>query len=219
MQLLKSVYKVGRWVLLAVLIATGVLMLRRPQPAAAELAPALQAEKAKEFEQSLAKLEKSDQNGDPGSTATEARFDTDQVNSFIAVASAEAAKQSAAGAQNAGAGTGTVTQNAGADAGQYSAVSSSKVAFREDEVTAQAVTQRYGRDIYVTVRGHIGSKDGYVTFEPTEFSVGSLSVPVALVNPTLQKMLRQPEVRDRLKLPEFISDLRVENSQLVIVRK
>jgi hypothetical protein len=205
METLKSVYKIGRWFVLAILVIAGLLMLKRPAPPAPPLAAEVRAEKAKEFEQSLAQLETKNESG---SAPAEAHFDTDQVNSFIAVASAEAAKQSGAAAQSTA-----------SEGGDYGPVSSSQVAFSGDVVTAQAVAQRYGRDVYVTVSGHIGAKDGYVTFEPTEFKVGSLSVPIALVNPSLQKMLHQPDVRERMKLPEFISELRVENSELVIVKK
>jgi len=55
-----------------------------------------------------------------------------------------------------------------------------------------------------TVHGHflteIAEKDGYATFEPTEFKVGDLDVPVSLVNPALQRKLA--EERDRLKLSD-----------------
>jgi hypothetical protein len=66
----------------------------------------------------------------------------------------------------------------------------------------------------VTVSGHLGAKDGYVTFDPTNFEVGDLTVPVALVNPALQKKMQ--EQREQMKLPSFVGDLRVENGQLII---
>ncbi len=62
-----------------------------------------------------------------------------------------------------------------------------------------------------------GSQDGYVTFDPTEFKVGDLSIPVSLVNSALQKKLA--EQRDALKLPEGIGSLRVEKGELVITQK
>ena len=63
----------------------------------------------------------------------------------------------------------------------------------------------------------MGAKDGYATFDPTEFKVGDLSVPVSLVNDQLQKRLQ--EQRDRLKLRDFVGDLRVEKGELVIREK
>ena len=63
----------------------------------------------------------------------------------------------------------------------------------------------------------MGDRDGYATFDPTEFKVGDLSVPVSLVNPALQKKLM--EERDRLKLPDGVGGMKVENSQLVLQGK
>ena len=74
-----------------------------------------------------------------------------------------------------------------------------------------------GKDVWVTVSGHLGEKDGYATFDPTEFKVGDLNVPVSLVNPTLQKKLA--EQRDRLKLPDNVGAMRVENGELVMQQK
>lgn len=67
--------------------------------------------------------------------------------------------------------------------------------------------------------GHISAKDGYANIELTNAKIGNLSVPVALINPRLQQRLAEPEQRERLKLPDFIADLRVENGRLVIVEK
>jgi len=47
--------------------------------------------------------------------------------------------------------------------------------------------------------------------------VGDLNVPVSLVNPALQKKLS--EERDRLKLPNNVGNLKIENSQLVMQQK
>jgi hypothetical protein len=64
------------------------------------------------------------------------------------------------------------------------------------------------------VSGHLGAKDGYVTFEPTNFKVGDLTIPVSLVSPALQKKMQ--EQREQMKLPAFIGDLRVADGQLII---
>jgi len=68
-----------------------------------------------------------------------------------------------------------------------------------DIVHGKFLTEIGGKDVWVTISGHMGEKDGYATFDPTEFKVGDLEVPVSLVNPALQKKLA--EERDRLKVP------------------
>ncbi len=92
-----------------------------------------------------------------------------------------------------------------------------KVNFDGDVARGQFVTQIGGKDVYVTLAGHLGSKDGYATFDPTEFKVGDLNVPLSLVSGALQKKLT--EQRDRLKLPDDVGDIRVENGQLVATQK
>ena len=74
-----------------------------------------------------------------------------------------------------------------------------QVTYEGDVVHGRFLTEIAGKDVWVTISGHMGSKDGYATFEPTEFKVGDVSVPVSLVNPALQRKLA--EQHDKLKLP------------------
>jgi len=92
-----------------------------------------------------------------------------------------------------------------------------QVNFDGDVARGQFVTQIGGKDVYVTLAGHLGSKDGYATFDPTEFKVGDLSIPVSLVNEALQKRLT--EQHDRLKLPDNVDGIKVENGELVMTGK
>ena len=69
------------------------------------------------------------------------------------------------------------------------------------------------------VSGRLGSKDGYVTFDPTGFKVGDFIVPVSLVNDALQKKLAEPENREQLKLPDFVKSVHIENGELVVEEK
>jgi hypothetical protein len=75
-----------------------------------------------------------------------------------------------------------------------------KVDYEGDVVHGKFLTEIAGKDVWVTISGHMGEKDGYATFEPTEFKVGDMNVPVSLVNPLLQRKLA--EERDRLKLSD-----------------
>jgi hypothetical protein len=74
-----------------------------------------------------------------------------------------------------------------------------QVTMEGDVIHGRFLTEIAGKDVWVTISGHMGEKDGYATFEPTEFKVGDMQVPVSLVNPALQRKLA--EERDRLKIP------------------
>jgi hypothetical protein len=97
------------------------------------------------------------------------------------------------------------------------AIKDQNVTFEGNVVHGQFLTEIAGKDVWITVSGHLGEKDGYATFDPTEFKVGDLNVPVSLVNSALQKKLA--EQRDRLKLPDYVGNVKVENSELVMQQK
>src|ERR1700731_864455 len=139
---------------------------------------------------------------DPGTTS--------QPKSEVRFTSQEAG---AALAQSTGADL-SPNSNIGASA---PAIKDQRVSFEGDIVRGQFLAEVAGKDVWVTVSGHLGSKDGYATFDPTEFKVGDLSVPVSMVTDSLQKKLN--EQRDRLKLPENVGGMKVENGELVMTQK
>jgi hypothetical protein len=73
-----------------------------------------------------------------------------------------------------------------------------------------------GKDVYVTIGGTLGGSNGLLQFTPLEVKMGSLPIPVSAVKYKLREKLDSPEMRDRMKLPELVKDIRVENSEVVI---
>jgi hypothetical protein len=160
-------------------------------------------------------------------TPAEVHFSSDEVSAEIAQSTSSAATPTPAPASASSrpaaapdsakpVSNSTSTPDAVVGAGQAQ-VKGYEVKLEGDVARGQFVTQIAGKDVYVTLAGHLGSQDGYVTFDPTEFKIGDLSIPVSLVNSALQKKLA--EQRDQLKLPPGIASMRVENSELVITQK
>jgi hypothetical protein len=117
---------------------------------------------------------------------------------------------------SAGSGSGELNPDASLGSGAPN-IKDQQVSFEGDTVHGQFLTEIAGKDVWVTVSGHLSSEDGYATFEPTEFKIGDLQVPVSLVNPELQKKLL--EQKDRLKLPDNVGGLKVEKGELVLQGK
>ncbi|HET7209101.1 MAG TPA: hypothetical protein VFI95_21165 [Terriglobales bacterium] len=213
--------------ILMLLISAVALLLavRKPQAPAPPQSRAALVANAQSFQSKLDQMQQAQARGENGS---EAHFTADEIEAAIAQASGpvpeiETATPQAGPTPVANANTppdsNSSNPNASLDKGsaEASLAGAPLVSFQGDTVTGQFVTQMGGRNVYVTVSGHLGAKDGYATFEPTEFKIGDLNVPVALVNEALQKKML--EQRDRLKLPDFVSDVRVENGELVIKQK
>lgn len=138
---------------------------------------------------------------------TEVRVNSDEISAVLA---------QALGSVGGGAAAGGLSPDSNLGSGEP-VIKDQHVSFDGDVVHGQFLTTIAGKDVWVTVSGHLGSKDGYATFDPTEFKVGDLSVPVSLVNPALQKKLA--EQRDRMKLPDYVGDVKVQGSQLVMQQK
>jgi hypothetical protein len=204
MEQLRNIYRVARWLMLAGTLITGFLALKSPKPVAQTLTPALVKQNAESFQQKLTELANAQSSGETGS---EIHFTAPEVNAAIVQATFP---------QPTAAGPSPASQPSPQAGAEQVPIKSTQVSFDDDVVRGQFVTEVYGKDVSITVAGHLGSRDGYVTFEPTEFKVGDLSVPVSMVNPVLQRKLADPENRDKMKLPEFVKDLRVQNGDLVI---
>jgi hypothetical protein len=101
-------------------------------------------------------------------------------------------------AKTLGAATGGLTPDSNLGSGEPN-IKDQQVTMDGDIVHGKFLTEIAGKDVWVTISGHMGEKDGYATFDPTEFKVGDMDVPVELVNPALQRKLA--EERDRLKVP------------------
>jgi hypothetical protein len=193
---------------LAVSLAVLVMLFRKPQPVAPPQAPAVAAANAESFQSKISQLEKP---SPAGQAPAEIHLNSAEITAAFAQA-AGAIPMPATSELNAGTPvTAPVDPSAQPDIKDYN------VNFEGDVAHGQFLTKIAGKDVWVTVSGHLGSKDGYATFDPTEFKVGDISVPTSLVNDALQKKLA--EQHDRLKLPDSVGGVKVENGELVVTQK
>jgi len=204
--------------LLASLVAI-VLVLKRPTPVAPKQAPAAIAEHAQSFDQKMADFQAATQSSNVPQTAVtpaaqpatpvaaepkpEVRINSDEISAVLAQSLGNAGLSELKPDSNIGSAAPTIKDQ--------------QVSFDGNVVHGQFLTEIAGKDVWITISGHLGEENGYATFDPTEFKVGDLSIPVSLVNPALQKKLA--EQRDRLKLPDGVGDMKVENGELVMQGK
>jgi len=215
--------KIDRIISIATLVASLVaiiLVLKKPAPVAVQQPPAAIKEHAESFDQKMAEFQQAAQQSQPASgqnpvsaapvpvatsesSKPEVHINSDEVSAVLAQALGSAGGQGLTPNSNVGSGAPTIKDQ--------------QVSLDGDVVHGQFLTEIGGKDVWITISGHIGEKDGYATFDPTEFKVGDLNVPVSLVNPALQKKLA--EQRDRLKLPDGVGNVKVENGELVMQGK
>ncbi len=220
-------WKIDRIISVATLLSSViaiVLVLKKPAPVAPQHPLTNAVANAQSFQNKVEQLE---QPKEPGQPPAEVHVTSDEIEAAIAQAAGALTS-----AQTSGATPTTSTQQPAAAPAIPNSVPSSadapfaagtpevkdyQVTFEGDIARGQFVTEIGGKDVYVTLAGHLGSQNGYATFDPTEFKVGDLSIPVSLVNDALQKKLN--EQRDRLKLPDNVGGIKVENGELVMTQR
>jgi hypothetical protein len=226
-------FKLDRIISVATLVASVIaiiLVLRKPVPVAQPQAPAAVAAHAQSFDQKVSQFEQAAQQsaGNGGADATsspsgagvsssstlssaggtlpskaELHLNSDEIGAALTQALAAASSGSLSPDMNVGSSAPTIKDQ--------------HVSMEGDVAHGQFLTQIAGKDVWITVSGHLGQKDGYATFDPTEFKVGDLDIPVSLVKPALEKKMQ--EERDRLKLPDYVGDVKVKDSELVMTQK
>jgi hypothetical protein len=73
-----------------------------------------------------------------------------------------------------------------------------------------------GKELYLTMTGTLGVLDGRLQILPSTAKLGSLPIPGVAFRRILQRQFDTPETRERLRLPEFIKDVHIENGELLV---
>lgn len=196
-------YRIFRWFVLLALILIIILALKRPGDVPDGADPVKAPEQAREFEYKLQQLQEAHSRGDPG---VKVEFSSGEINAFLARAMAQGAGASGKGSPPAQSDT-------------QAGIKDFRVRLGDDAIVAYFVTDFHGKDLAITLSGQPGIANGSLSFTPTGFKLGSLPIPIGLVDGTIQRRLADPEMQENLKVPDFIEEMRVQNGQLVMIGK
>ena len=73
-----------------------------------------------------------------------------------------------------------------------------------------------GKELYMTMAGTLGVLDGRLQIQPSSAKLGSLPIPALAFRRLLQRQFDSPETGERLRLPDFIKDVHIENGELLV---
>ena len=213
----KLVFRIFRWTTYAIALVLLILMLHKAAPPLVETSPQAAARAEEKFEQ----VEKSVASGQPATL----RLDEAELNSYLAAhldLAGDGARKPAPGGSSPSAPTGA-TQSTPSGANptpqdieqMRSNVRDVKVQLIEDRVKAYIVFDVHGKDMTLQIEGRLGTQNGYLRFEPLSGQIGSLPIPQSTLESAVQRLMDSPENREKLKLPSEISDLRIQNGEVV----
>jgi len=195
----KLIFRIFRWTTYAfALIAIFMILHTAPPPPVVTSAQA-----AASAEQKIERVEQAVSSGQPATL----RMDESELNSYLA----SHLDISPNGSPNASPGG-----SSPADVEQVrSAVRDVKVQLIDDRVRAYVVFGFHGKDMTLQLEGKLGAADGYLRFEPVSGQIGSLPIPQSSLEMAVRHMMESPENREKLRLPAEISDLKIENGEVV----
>src|SRR5713101_9214652 len=205
----KRIFRIVRWTTYAFAFATLILLLHKAPPPIVETSPQAAARAEEKFQD----VEKAVANGQPATL----RMDETELNSYLAShltleGNGAANQATAGGAQGAANGAGPTPQEVEE---MRSNVRDFKVQLMDDRVKAYLVFDVHGKDMTLQLEGRLGAQNGYLRFEPVSGQFGSLPIPLSALESAVQRLMDSPENREKLKLPSEISDLRIQNGEIV----
>jgi chemotaxis protein histidine kinase CheA len=209
-----------RWSTYLAALITLILLLHKTPPPQVQSTPQAAASAEK-------KLEQVEQTVSQGQKAT-LRLDESEVNSYLA-SHLDLAKDApvASSVSNSGSGSQSTAPDAAQSSDESGAPSAAdieqvrnsvkdvKVQMEGDQVRAYVVFDVHGKDMTLNLVGKLGSQDGYLKFEPVSGQIGSLPIPQSTLESAVKRLMESPENREKLKLPADVSDMHIENGQLV----
>ena len=205
----KRIFRVIRWTTYAFAIVALILLFHKAPPPLVETSP----QAAARAEEKFAQVEKAVANGQPATL----RMDETELNSYLASHLALAGNGApnlapAGGAQSAPKGATPTPQEVEQ---MRSNVRDVKVQLIDDRVKAYVVFDVHGKDMTLQLEGRLGAQNGYLHFEPLRGQIGSLPIPQSTLESAVQRLMNSPENREKLRLPSEISDLRIQNGEVV----
>jgi hypothetical protein len=209
---LRWTFRIFRWSTYLAALITLILLLHKSPPPLVEATPQAAAraeEKFAQVEQGVAQ----------GQQAT-VRLDETELNSYLASHLDLKADQPAAAASPTPTSPGGPGSPTPEDVEKMrSSVRDVKVTMADDRVKAYVVFDVHGKDMTLELEGKLGATNGYLQFVPVSGHIGSLPIPQSTLETAVQRLMESPENREKLRLPPDISDLHIENGELVATYK
>jgi hypothetical protein len=100
-----------------------------------------------------------------------------------------------------------------------SSVKDFKIDMDGDLVKAYVIFDFHGKDMSLELDGHLRADNGYMRFDPVSGMLGSLPLPQSTLNAAVERLMSSPENREKLRLPNDISDIQIVNGQAQVTYK
>jgi hypothetical protein len=224
-------YKIFSWTFFACLVLAIVLVLHKSPAPDVTRDPAAAAR----VEQKFAAADEAKSQGQP---RPQVQLDSTELNSYLAqnleIPGAQSNASPTPSISSSGApigtpampkvpGTTVAPQNQNEAQPTLEDIQSSvrdvKVDMDGDLIKAYVIFNVHGEDMSLELDGHLGAENGYMKFEPVAGKLGSLPLPQSMLDAAVNQLMNSPENREKLRLPDDVSDISIQNGQALFSYK
>jgi len=200
-----QILRVSRWTMYGMVLILLILLLHKAAPPPVTTNP----EAAARAEQKFADVQQAVAQGQSATL----RINETELNSYLA-SHLELAGVSAP--DSSGSATSSGSRPSADDLRKMrSNVRDVKVQLVEDRVKAYVVFDVHGKDMTLQLEGRLAANNGFLRFAPVSGQIGALPIPQGTLEAVVKRIMESPENSEKLKLPDEISDLRIENGEVV----
>jgi hypothetical protein len=206
-RLFRRFYRVFRWVAVASSILALVLMLRNSPPPDVQIDPDAQ----KRAEAKVQLLHSASQQGRPYTL----HLGEGELNSWL---------RSNLRLANKGDETETAPERGPDDIRPAaervrSTVHDVKIQLLDDRVRGYVLFDFVVKDLSLVLEGRLVVQDRYLRLQPESGALGTLPLPLSILKGAAARLFDRPENRETFHVPPGIRDIRVEHSELIVVRR
>lgn len=197
---LRRTFRILRWTSLGMAaLALGLIFLGSPAPVV-ETDP----EAGRRVQEKLRETQAALQSGKPHSL----RLNEAEVNSWLE----QSLQTVESSAPDVGA---MIGREASAEEVRHAA-ENLKMQLEGDEVKAYLTFDFHGTELSLSVQGRILAENGFLKLQPSSGSLGSLPIPQAALRRAVDRVFSSPENRDKLRLPDNVRDIGIQNGEVVV---
>ena len=203
--MLVRLLRIVRWTIYACVLVMLILLLHKSAPPPVAATPEAAAQVEKKFQD----VQQAVSQGQPATL----RMNETELNSYLA-SRLDLGEEPSETADSSGMAPDNPDAVSAADPVR-SNVRDVKVQLVQDRVKAYVVFDVHGKDMTLQLEGKLGADNGFLTFEPVSGQIGALPIPQSTLEAAVRKLMESPESREKLRLPDDVSDLKVENGEVV----
>ncbi len=204
----RSFYRVFRWLALASSVFVLVLLLQNPPPPAVQIDPDAQ----KRAETKVHELYSATQEDRPYTL----RLDEAELNSWLRPNLSLASK---GGETQTPRETDNPEDIRPAAQRARSTVHDVKIQLFDDRLRGYVLFDFLGKDLSLVLEGRLVVENRYLRLQPASGTLGTLPLPQWSLKGAAARLFDRPDNRETFHLSPGIRDIRVEHSELIVVRR